>query len=148
MLDAAATRGVPTVSADTGKALQALVRDHAVTRVLEIGTGLGGSAIWMASALPVHGHLITLERLTDRAAGARAFVDQAGLTDRVNVMIGEASRFLHKIAGPFDLVFQDGDADQHPALSDRLLALLVPGGRLVTHQPDGSLHILIKDAAS
>lgn len=136
------------MSADAGMALQALVRDHAVTRVLEIGTGFGASAIWLASALPANGHLITLERAADRAATARTLVEQAGLADRVSVMIGEASRFLHKLAGPFDLVFQDGDADQHAALSDRLLALLAPGGRLVTHQSDGGLRIRIKEAAS
>jgi caffeoyl-CoA O-methyltransferase len=47
------------------------------------------------------------------------------------VMIGDASRFLHKIAGPFDLIFQDGDKAGYLPLLDRLEALLRPGGVLV-----------------
>ena len=48
-------------------------------------------------------------------------------------MIGDATRYLHKLAGPFDLViFQDGDKALYAPLLDRLIALLAPGGMLVT----------------
>jgi caffeoyl-CoA O-methyltransferase len=45
---------------------------------------------------------------------------------------GDAARFLHKVAGPFDLIFQDGDKEQYAAMLDRLVELLRPGGVLVT----------------
>jgi caffeoyl-CoA O-methyltransferase len=45
-------------------------------------------------------------------------------------MIGDASRFLHKIAGPFDVIFQDGDKRGYVAQLDRLYELLRPGGVL------------------
>jgi predicted O-methyltransferase YrrM len=47
-------------------------------------------------------------------------------------MVGDASRFLHKLAGPFDLIFQDGDKPGYLTMLDRLEALLRPGGLLVT----------------
>ena len=59
-------------------------------------------------------------------------VRQAGVDDRVNVMIGDAARYLYKLAGPFDLIFQDGDKAQYGPLLDTLVALLRPGGVLVT----------------
>ena len=40
---------------------------------------------------------------------------------RVTVMIGDASRYLHKVAGPFDLIFQDGDKAPYAPLLDRLV---------------------------
>ena len=56
----------------------------------------------------------------------------AGVDDRVNVMVGDAERFLHKLAGPFDLIFQDGDKLSYGPMLDRLVDLLRPGGAIVT----------------
>ena len=47
-------------------------------------------------------------------------------------MIGDAQLLLAKVAGPFDLIFQDGDKQLYGPLLDRLVDLLRPGGLLVT----------------
>ena len=86
----------------------------------------------MATALPPNGRLITLERNTARAEIARRHFEAAGVADRVSVIVGEANRYLHKVAGPFDLIFQDGDKSQYEPTFPRLLDLLRPGGLLVT----------------
>jgi predicted O-methyltransferase YrrM len=39
---------------------------------------------------------------------------------------------IAKVAGPFDLIFQDGDKKLYVPMLDRLVALLRPGGLLVT----------------
>ena len=124
--------GVPIVDPLTGALLHTLTRSSGATRVLEIGTAIGYSTVWMATALPASGLLVTLERDHARAATARGHIRDAGLDDRVNVMIGDADRYLHKLAGPFDLIFQDGDKTQYGPMLDRLVALLTPGGLLVT----------------
>jgi predicted O-methyltransferase YrrM len=54
------------------------------------------------------------------------------VSQKVTVMIGDATRYLHKLAGPFDVVFQDGDKALYSPLLDRLVSLLAPGGMLVT----------------
>jgi predicted O-methyltransferase YrrM len=51
------------------------------------------------------------------------------------VMVGDAARFLHKVAGPFDVVFDDCTRPLDQPLLDRLAALLRPGGLLITHHP-------------
>jgi predicted O-methyltransferase YrrM len=86
----------------------------------------------MATALPGGSRLITLERDAARAARARDHFAAAGVADNVSVMIGDASRYLHKMAGPFDLIFQDGDKAQYSPMLDRLIELLRPDGVLVT----------------
>lgn len=134
-LDVVAREGraerLPIVYPETGALLHALVRLIGARRVLEIGTAIGCSALWMATALPADGQLISLERNAERAARARAHAAAAGVSERVHVMIGDASRFLHKIAGPVDLIFQDGDKPGYLTLLDRLHDLLRPGGVLV-----------------
>lgn len=124
--------GLPIVMPDTGALLHALTRLMGARRVLEIGTAIGYSALWMATALPEDGRLITLERHAERAGRAREHLRSAGVEAKASVMIGDAARFLHKIAGPFDLIFQDGDKPGYLALLDRLHVLLRPGGALVT----------------
>jgi predicted O-methyltransferase YrrM len=102
------------------------------TRILEIGTAIGYSGIWLAGALPAHGMLVTMEKDQKRAEQARENFVRARLADRVNVMIGDASRMLAKVSGPFDLIFQDGDKRLYLPLLDRLVGLVRPGGLLVT----------------
>jgi predicted O-methyltransferase YrrM len=132
ILDDGRAHGVPVVDPLSGALLHALVRASGATRVLEIGTAIGYSTLWMAAALPAAGRLITLERDPARATTARAYMAEAGVEERVTVMVGDAERFLHKVAGPFDLVFQDGDKTSYLPLLDRLVDLLRPGGVLVT----------------
>jgi predicted O-methyltransferase YrrM len=50
----------------------------------------------------------------------------------VSVIVGDADRFVHKVSGPFDLIFQDGDKRLYEPLLVTLIALLRPGGVLVT----------------
>lgn len=135
-LEAVATEGratgLPIVDPATGALLHTLVRSIGARRILEIGTAIGYSTLWMATALPPEGLLITMERDAARADRARAHLTAAGVVERVTVMVGDASRYLHKVAGPFDLIFQDGDKTQYEPMLDRLIALLRPGGALVT----------------
>lgn len=116
--------------------LRLVVRATDAKRVLEIGTGTGASGLAIASALPADGMLITLERDAAAAFAARQTFAGAGHAEKVSVMVGEAGRYLHKIRGPFDIVFQDGDVAQYEALHERLVQLLAPSATFVIHNID------------
>jgi caffeoyl-CoA O-methyltransferase len=123
--------GLPLVDAASARLLRTLAIAAGARRILEIGTAIGYSALWLAGALPAGGQLISMEIDAGRAARARENFERAGLSDRVSVVVGDASRFLHKVSGPFDLVFQDGAKALYEPLLDRLVGLLRPGGVLV-----------------
>lgn len=125
-------KGLPVIDAEVGALLRVLAVSKGATRILEIGTAIGYSGIWLAGALPADGLLLTIERDPARARIARANFERSGLSDRVNVMVGDANLLLAKVAGPFDLIFQDGDKSSYEAMLDRLVALLAPRGMLVT----------------
>ena len=127
-----AARGLPLVDAEVGALLQVMATAAGALRILEIGTAIGYSGIWLARALPAGGMLITLEIDEDRASEARQNFAHAGVADRVSVVVGDAQLKLAKVSGPFDLIFQDGDKQLYTPLLDRLVALLRPGGLLVT----------------
>jgi predicted O-methyltransferase YrrM len=126
------TRGLPLVDAEVGALLRVLATSIAASRILEIGTAIGYSGIWLAGALPTDGMLLTMELSEERAAEARGNFARAGLADRVSVIVGDAQLKIAKVSGPFDLIFQDGAKALYEPLLDRLVALLRPGGLLVT----------------
>ena len=99
-------------------------------RILEIGTGSGDGTLVLAATLPPDGLLITMEADPAAAAGARQRFAEAGLADRISVIVGEPRRFLHKIRGPFDVIVQN-DADDRDGLHEKLIALLEPDGVLI-----------------
>ncbi len=68
-------------------------------RILEIGTAIGYSGIWLAGALPPGGMLFTMEKDPERARTARANFERAGLADRVSVIVGDAQVTIAKVAG-------------------------------------------------
>ena len=123
--------GLPIVFPDTGALLHTLASACGARRILEIGTAIGYSTVWMATALPDDGTVITMEYDPGRAARARDHFAAAGLADKISVIVGDATRFLHKVGGPFDLIFQDSDKKLYEPMLDRLIELLRPGGLLV-----------------
>jgi predicted O-methyltransferase YrrM len=126
------TDGVPAIDPESAGLLRFVARLVAARRVLEIGTGYGYSALSLASGMDPEGVIFTIEFKPPRAEIARGHFAQAGLADRVNVMIGDARRLVHKVAGPFDLVLVDADKQLFEPLHERTIALLRPGGVLVT----------------
>jgi len=125
-------RGLPLVDAEVGALLRTLAMAVNATRILEIGTAIGYSGIWLAGALPPGGMLITMEMSEERAREARENFARAGVADRASVIVGDARLKVAKVSGPFDLIFQDGDKRLYGPMLDRLVALLRPRGLLVT----------------
>jgi len=127
-----ADRKLPLVDAEVGMLLRVLATAVGARKILEIGTAVGYSGIWLARALPPHGMLLTMEMDPERGQEAQENFKSAGLSSRASVIMGDAQRMIAKVAGPFDLIFQDGDKKLYVPMLDRLVALLRPGGLLVT----------------
>jgi predicted O-methyltransferase YrrM len=119
------------VSPAQGKLLYLLTLISGARRVLEIGTLGAYSTIHLARALPEGGELISLELDEEHAEVARRNVERAGLSDRVQVVVGEARDLLAAMVEedvePFDLVFIDADKDGYPEYLERAIELSRPG---------------------
>src|SRR5690349_5223285 len=99
-------------------------------KILEIGAGNGEGTLVLAASLDADGLLIAIEPDPSLAAEARRRFADAGLSDRISVIVGEPSRFLHKSRAPFDLIVQrQPDAN----LRSRLEGLLAAGGIMKGH---------------
>jgi caffeoyl-CoA O-methyltransferase len=129
--------GLPeiNVSPNQGRLLRLLVELAGVRRILEIGTLGGYSAIHLARGLPEDGALISLELDEHHAAVARKNVERAGLSDIVEVRVGDAHELLNELVesgeDPFDLVFIDADKEGYPDYLDASLRLVRPGSLIL-----------------
>jgi predicted O-methyltransferase YrrM len=129
ILRANAAGGLPAidVSPAQGKFLHLMVKIAGAKRILEVGTLGGYSTVWMASALPADGHLVTLEYSPHHAEVARENIARAGLLERVDVRQGAALDLLPAVEGPFDLIFIDADKPNNPGYLDWAVKLSRPG---------------------
>jgi caffeoyl-CoA O-methyltransferase len=112
-----ARAGMPSiqVAPSEGKLLELLLRMVGATKVVELGTLAGYSAIRLARALPADGRLWTIELDTAHAEVARARVAAAGLSSRVEVCVGRGVDVLPTLEahGPFCAVFIDADKESY-----------------------------------
>lgn len=129
--------GLPdiSVSAQMGQFLNQLARIVGARRILEIGTLAGYSTIWLGTALPPDGKLVTLESRTRHAELANANLQRAGLSDQVDVRLGNAVDTLQELVDaavdPFDLTFIDADKPRNPEYLSYALQLSGPGSVIV-----------------
>ena len=118
-----------------GEFLHVLVKATRSKNVLELGTSHGFSAIWMGLALEeTGGVLATIEIDKERYDMARKNVKEAGLSERVTCIRGDAHREIVKLEDPFDFVFMDADKEGQVDYFNKLYPRkLVPGGILAVH---------------
>lgn len=101
------------------------------SRILEIGTFTGYSAVCLAEGLQEGGKLITLdinEELEDRV---RRYFELAGLSKKIDYRIGNALTIIPTLNEMFDLVFIDGDKENYARYFELVVGNVRPGGFIV-----------------
>jgi predicted O-methyltransferase YrrM len=106
MEDEAHHENIPIVDAYEGAFLSLVVRISGAKRVLELGTAIGYSGIWLLRATS-GGTLTTFETNHERAQRARFNFAEAGLAKGVLVLEEDAVHGLEKLTNRFDVCFID-----------------------------------------
>lgn len=114
-----------------GRVLAMLSKLLQPRRILEIGTYTGYSAICFAEGLAPGGRLTTIEYNAALAPMIRAFFERAGIADRAELIIGDATVEAAKVEGPLDLVFLDADKENYIRYFELVLPKLRPGGIII-----------------
>jgi predicted O-methyltransferase YrrM len=98
------------VSPDYGRFLYAMARGCKATRIVEFGSSMGISTIYLAAALRDNGggQLVGSELEDGKVARARANLEAAGLADLVQIRPGDALETLKDVGGDVDLLLVDG----------------------------------------
>jgi len=125
-----AKHGCSAYPYDNGALLGALAASANARRVLELGTALGYTALWLAKGAP-EAVIDTVERDAEHARMAREQVEAHGMTGHIVVHDGEFATVLRQLDPGYDVAFFDGSAPSRPLLRD-LRRLLRARGLLIS----------------
>ena len=99
--------------------------------ILEIGTFTGYGAICLASGLADDGILHTIEINDELEDFTRHWIEKAGLTNSINLHIGDALEIIPKLEDSFDLVFIDGEKNQYCDYYNAVIGKVNRGGFII-----------------
>lgn len=125
------------VGPETGELLHDLVLTQKPEVIVEVGTSVGYSALWMAAALEAlgEGSLWTIESHAERFARAQDHFTESGLAHRVRQVKGHAPEVfykeLSKEPATFDFVFLDATKHEHPLYFEAIWPRLNSKGVLI-----------------
>ena len=122
---------VPSIGPVKGEVLAGAIKKYKPKNVLEVGTLFGYSAILMARLLPEGGGVVTLEMDESIARIARRNIEEAGLSPRVEVIVGDALETIPRLTGTFDLLFIDGTKEEYREYLQQAEKNLKKGGLVV-----------------
>lgn len=100
-------------------------------KVLEIGTYTGYSAICLAEGLAEGGKLTTIDKNEELEHKVRGYFHEAGISDKVDYIIGNAIEVIPTLSEPFDLVFIDADKESYRYYYDHIIDNVKKGGYII-----------------
>jgi len=122
-------RFLPIVGPEKGKLLYTLALLSKPKRILELGTLVGYSALWLAKAAP-KAKIETIELDEKFAKEAEENFARAGVKN-VRVILGDALKVPKRLKGPYDFIFMDIWKEAYVPASKLCIPLLKKGGTLV-----------------
>ena len=132
MEEYADSHAVPIIGPLVGRLLYNLAKASQSKKILEIGTAIGYSGIWLARAVaPLKGGVTTIDMDPERVKIAKKNISEAGLERAVKVIEGNALKVLPTLREEFDMIFLDSDKDVYPDAFKMSVPMLRKGGLFV-----------------
>lgn len=128
-----------------GRVLSMLSKMIRPTRILELGTYTGYSALCLAEGLTEEGHLISVERNDELEDRIIHNLSLSELGHKIEVRFGAAEQIIPALDGQFDLVFIDADKRDYCTYLDLVYSRVREGGWILADNTLWDGHII--DAA-
>ncbi len=119
---------IPIIMDDTLEVISRELKEIRPSKILEIGTAVGYSAICFSEFLAEKGIIDTIERDTERTEEARENIKKAEVEDKINILEGDAVEILPTLTGEYDVIFIDASKGKYPFFLKEALRMLAPNG--------------------
>lgn len=123
---------VPIIRKETQICLKLFLSLKKPGRILEVGTAVGFSAIFLKTYNPVECTITTIENYEKRIPIARANFKRAGMEDSITLVEGDAADVLPQLCGTYDLIFMDAAKGQYIHFLPHVMRLLSVDGMLIS----------------
>jgi predicted O-methyltransferase YrrM len=121
----------PIVGPLVGRFLYQLVLIKRPDRVLELGSGYGYSAYWIAKALPRRSKLLCTDNSEENSEIAQSYLKRGGLMRKVDFWVGNSLEIIDQLRGKFDMIVCDVEKHQYPQAFRKAVPRLKKGGIFV-----------------
>lgn len=119
---------IPIIMDDTLDVINKLLQNKKITKILEIGTAVGYSAICFSEFLEGNGYIDTIEREEDRVEKARQNIKRAEVENKIHIYFGDAVEILPTLNDKYDMIFIDAAKGKYPFFLSQALRLLANDG--------------------
>ena len=123
---------VPVIRRETQSLLKVLLTIKMPSRILEVGTAVGFSALLISTYAPENCRITTIENYDKRIPIARENFKKAGKEEQITLLEGDAREILKTLEGPFDFIFMDAAKGQYIHFLPDVLRLLSRSGILIS----------------
>lgn len=123
---------VPIIRKETKEWIKTMLCIKKPMRILEVGTAVGFSAIYMNQFLPQGAHITTIEKWEPRIKQAKINFERANVTDQITLLEGDAADVLKTLEGEFDFIFMDAAKGQYIHFLPDVIRLLAKDGILIS----------------
>lgn len=123
---------VPIIRREMQSLLRLLLAMKQPRTILEVGTAVGFSSVFMCENNPVSCKIVTIENYEKRIPIARENFKRAGKEECIQLLEGDAMEVMAELTGPFDFIFMDAAKGQYIHFLPEVMRLLAPGGTLVS----------------
>lgn len=123
---------VPIIRREMQSFLKVFLKIQKPERILEVGTAIGFSALFMAEYAPLNCKVTTIENYEKRIPVARRHFEEAGRQEQITLLQGDAKDVLKTLEGTYDLIFMDAAKGQYIHYLPELMRLMHPGSVLIS----------------
>ena len=119
---------IPIIMDDTLEVVDKILKEIKPTRILEIGTAVGYSAMCFSEYLQPNGKIDTIERDVERIEEAKLNIEKVGVKDKINIYEGDAVEILPTLNEKYDVVFIDAAKGKYPFFLKEALRMIKSNG--------------------
>lgn len=123
---------VPVIRREMQSFLKVLLAVARPRRILEVGTAVGFSTLFLCEYGPEDCRITTIENYAKRIPVARENFRKAGREEQITLLEGDAEDILKTLEGPYDLIFMDAAKGQYIHFLPEVLRLMEKGSILVS----------------
>ena len=123
---------VPVIRQETQSLLRVLLGMLQPKNILEVGTAIGFSALFMSEYVSRDTKITTIEKYEKRIPIAEENFRRAGREEQILFLKGDAADILKGLTGGYDFIFMDAAKGQYIHFLPDILRLLPSGGVLLS----------------
>ncbi len=119
---------IPIIMDDTLEVVDNILKELKPSKILEIGTAVGYSAMCFSEYLQEGGKIDTIERDEERAKEAKENIKKVEVADKINILEGDAVEILPTLNKKYDMIFIDAAKGKYPFFLQQALRMLNKNG--------------------